>query len=1031
MNEKKANDTISCPSCNASFSVAQTKQKPRFCPFCSNPLFPHLEPTLCLSKGSSSTIGNMTLVKGHLPPPETIQFSIGPYQVLRSIGRGGMGEVFLAYDTVCGRRIALKKIRTDLLNHGQLYNRFLKEAHITSQLTHPAIIPIYTVHEEEDLIYYTMPFVEGNTFKQILRNARQKERAHVKADRVGSAIPALLRIFITICQAIAYAHSKGVLHRDIKPENIIIGRYGEVLLLDWGLAKLITDDVTMMESPDSYQEESEELHTRSHPLADLTRIGKVVGTISYMAPERAFGHQATVQTDIYALGVILYQILTLQKPFQRGTLKDFRKTMHQEVLIDPAQIAPYRDVPPMLSRMVEKTLAKDPQDRYESVDQMIHDLETYLEGRAEWYQVAQLDINKKDDWIFQENVLIADHIAIMRHLETSDWVSLMISRASYPENIKIETTVHIGEKGNGIGFLLALPEGHESVHLNEGYYLWLGSDLYKSTKLLRSRVEVMSASEIYLKRERTYRVCIEKIDTHLHFYLDDVLQFSYISHLPLTGTHIGLLARDADFSIGNLNVFVSSHTIMVKCLAVPDAFLAQKDYEMALKEYRRIAYSFPGRAEGREALFRAGITLLEQGNHSSEPSQADQYYDLALAEFEKLHKTAGAPLGYLGKALVYERMKEYSEEIKCFELAYRRYPGHPLLPVLQEQIVYRMHECSHKNRVAAYQFILLAIRYLPIYEMGDNTKRLFEDLQRHWEELPFIEKDSTLIEPFKSIQFGIQLAFWLAQPYVLEEMIDKLLRITICNMTTLGNALFSLLELNEYQLIQRKIAEIHTVVSSWDIPESDRLRWQRLAKQITMAINHRLGISDSSTDLLLFQTYAEMDWDKLRSLLMIMSQSIDEKKTDRVHWLAHQIEGQNKPHEIALTVDSYRIWAYLLEKNWDKAGELLHQYSIEVLHKETSILHFLYGCWLHGAEGNDIAYVHFFGMLDVPYPRSWALFGHFLKNGFEQIPSWSEKAFLWEKKQLYRQAVLYYHCTGDSVSEEKYQKLLYRSNFKS
>src|SRR5262249_41627073 len=149
---------------------------------------------------------------------------------------------------------------------------------------------------------------------------------------------------------------------------------------------------------------------------------------------------------------------------------------------------------------------------------------------------------------------------------------------------------------------------------------------------------------------------IEKVGDHIHVFLDQQLQFTYISYFPLMGTHVGLLARDADFEIEHLAVYVGSQSVMVNCLAVPDAFLAQKDFTTALSEYRRIGYSFPGRAEGREAMFRAGITLLEEARSTSDKEKANEIYDLALAEFEKLRDTPGAPLEYLGKALVYQEL---------------------------------------------------------------------------------------------------------------------------------------------------------------------------------------------------------------------------------------------------------------------------------------------------------------------------------------------------------------------------------------
>ena len=136
--------------------------------------------------------------------------------------------------------------------------------------------------------------------------------------------------------------------------------------------------------------------------------------------------------------MILYQLLTLHHPFHRRSLKWFRQHMHQEKVTDPAEIAPYRDVPRSLSRVVMKCLAFDPENRYQTVDSLIHDLENYIEGKSEWFQMAELNIATKSDWEFQENVFIAEHVALTRGTDMSNWVSLMIARESFQENVKIE-----------------------------------------------------------------------------------------------------------------------------------------------------------------------------------------------------------------------------------------------------------------------------------------------------------------------------------------------------------------------------------------------------------------------------------------------------------------------------------------------------------------------------------------------------------------------------------------------------------------
>lgn len=1001
--KKRSDSDISCPHCHAAFVVRKglADKLPLYCTYCGSKLdFSRIktietETGDMTSLASMSTVEGVALVTGEVPQAESVQFTIGPYQVLGDIGKGGMGEVFMAFDTTCGRRIALKRIRSDLTEHVQMHNRFLKEARITAQLTHPSIIPIYAIQAQDHQSYYTMPYVEGETLKQILRMARVREKQGEKADDIGGSIPALVRIFLNICQAIAYAHSKWVLHRDIKPENIIVGKYGEVLILDWGLAKLIHP------AKSSPEEEGEEIP--SHPLHHLTMVGKVVGTVSYMAPERANGNPATFQTDIYSLGAILYQILTLRHPFKRGTLQQFRENMHLEVLRDPAAVAPYREVPRVLSRIVMKCLDKDLEKRYKNMDELIVDLKNYIEGRAEWFQIATLDLKNKNDWEFQENVLIAEHIAITRSTEVADWVNLMVSKASFSANIKLEAKVRIGEKSHGLGFLLCIPEAAERRHLNDGYCLWMGTCSNKSTKLLRSTVEVMHTPDACFVPGAWHYLCIEKVENHIYVYLDNVLQMSYISYFPLMGTHVGLLARDADFEIEHFSVWVGSQSVMVNCLAVPDAFLAQKDFATALSEYRRIGYSFPGRAEGREAMFRAGITLLEQARNT--PGHSHETFDLSLQEFEKLRNTPGAPLEYLGKALVYQELKDYEEEIKCFELAFRRYRRHPLLRVLQEQQLFRMYSSSHHHRQAAYSFILLALRHLPEVAMGNNAKKLFTSLKKHWEPLFFIENDPGCDEsdPLSNITLAIVLAFWLAKPYVLAEIADELTRRSEVCEITLANALFCLIELGAWQLAELKLPE----------PSPDG-EGRRFALLRALILNEK-GQEKEAEELLLCKIKGAMDRSSERTVLAFMQRFIVKGRAPEVEKLYSSLPLDGLSQEGTLLTDSYRIWAFLAEKKWEPAGDLLHHYSLEELSQENSPLHFLYACWLSANESREIAAIHMAAILELPHPSSWALCSHYF-FGRVSSPEWTQTAFMWEKRQLHMQLALYYASMGE---EEK------------
>jgi serine/threonine-protein kinase len=956
---------ISCPSCRKS-SYVRSKQPPSFCPYCGFNLGSFSSTEDMPRETSEAEESAISFVPGLEPKDESVQFTIGSYKIFKSIGKGGMGEVLLAYDTVCGRRIALKRIRPDLLSFRQIKNRFLKEARVTAQLTHPAIIPIYTIQQEEKFAYYTMPFVEGETLKQILRKSSTLEKKGEKVDQAGGSIPALMRIFLSICQAVAYAHSKSILHRDLKPENMIVGQYGEVMILDWGLAKQWTEGKD--------EENSEEEEAPPNPLHHMTQMGKVVGTVGYMAPERALGQEADKKTDIYSLGVILYQILTLHMPFKRGTLKEFRKKMAEEQLHDPIEAAPYRDIPKVLSQMALKCLSPNPADRYETVDELIRDIENYLEGKAEWFEIAELDVARKKDWEFQENILIAEHTAITRTAEISEWVNLMISKAPFAENIRIETRVFLQSQCQGIGILFNVPERGERENINDGYCLWLASAQSKTTKLMRSSVEVFSWPDVILKPNQWHSIRVEKVDNTIRLWINNEEEFSYISRMPLTGTHMGILARDTHFSIEPLHIFISSQNVMVNCLAIPDAFLAKKDYQHALSEYRRIGYSFAGRAEGREAVLRAGITLIEQAKSSSSTEESTQLYDAALEEFEKLHRTAGAPLQYLGKALVYSAQKDIEEEVKCFELAYRRYPHHPLLHALEEQMLFRLMESSRTDRKAAYHFLLLTLSHLK--KVPPSLANLITYLKKHWEPIEFL-LPSAQDEKYDMI---IPLSFWLHKNYAFEESIHALEIQDASPNRTLVNAFLCLIALNEQGLAEKMINQL---------PKS---RFKKEKQLLLPLLNQDFK---GALHLLTDPPFPEYK----SALGILCDQAIDQKQTRFIHQLYERLPPRQRKQIV-----SKKIWAALLDRNFDEAGVLFEKIPLEFLTQDSSILHFLYGCWLSVAETKDIAEIHWGATLEVPFPPTWSLAAHYLTGKLD--PSWFKKAFDWERWQLQRQLML-------------------------
>lgn len=671
--------------------------------------------------------------------------NVGKYRILKSVGKGGMGEIFLAHDPTCGRDVALKQMREEWRDNSVMQERFLREAKIAAQLSHPSIIPIFSIEES----FYTMPYIEGETLKEILRTTKHQMQRGEALHPIGSSVPALIRIFLSVSSAIAYAHSRGVLHRDIKPENIIVGRFGEVIILDWGLANFIGEPekngLEVMESS-----------------PDLTQPGKIPGTLLYMAPERAFAEKSSIVTDIYSLGVVLYQILTLQLPFHRKSVKEFRKMHEHETILKPEEIAPDREISPHLSSIVQRCLQRNPKKRFQSLSELIREIENYIEGIPEWQKATRLSIAQKDDWQFQENIALTKHRALTRGIESIEWVNLMVSKCQFPGNVSLEANLTLQESNQGMGFLFNIPETELANAIDQGFCMWFSSS---GMKLYRSGVEACHADNIQLETGTPTIVRITNIDNHIRLYIDGVLQFSFYSSLPLSGSRVGLFFKDGAFPLSDLGVSIGSQNIVVNCLAIPDAFLSRGDYDQALEEYRKLSQSFPGRAEGREATFRAGLTLIDKAKTAKRKKESEELYNEALNEFEKLHNTAGGPLEYLGKSMVYKSQNATEEEAKSLELALRKYPTHPLKPLLVERILTRLHESSQINRRVAYRFALILFRFLPEHNEAEAFAHLIE---RHLEPLPFF-----IMSENRMMHLTIQLAFWLGIPSFLHDLIER------------------------------------------------------------------------------------------------------------------------------------------------------------------------------------------------------------------------------------------------------------------
>lgn len=889
-----------------------------------------------------------------------------------------MGEVFLVYDPVCDRRIALKKVRTNVKNPNRLKQCFLREAKIASRLVHPGVIPIYSICEDLDNTYYTMPYVEGRSLKEVFKQVwGQNFETCKKENGEYSSISELTRIFYSICHTMEYAHSKGVLHRDLKPDNILIGLYGEVIILDWGVATFISSDESFSDGTCFYGEK--------------TLLGKIAGTPNYMPPERLRGNLANEQGDIYALGVVLYQMLALQFPFHRTvkSVRQFRDPLYTEFFLSPEEVAPYRDIPMELSKIAMKALAPNPLDRYKSVKEIIADISSYMEGNPVWSFKTKLLIDQPDCWEIRENVLFTGHLAITGMNNHFNWLGMAISKDFFSEDIKLETYLDPSSLISGVGFLFSVPEKEERKHLSEGYCLWLQSEENcLQVYLFKNSIEIIRSGKIFLDDSIQYYPVIEKRHNKLSFYMDGRLLLTYISHLPDIGGHIGLLFREPELINREINIFESSHNLYVSCLAVPNAFLANKNYDKALSLYKRISVSFPGRMESREAMFCAGLTLLEKGKHSQCPRIFDKSCAEALEIFSLLHTVSGGPLEYLGKTIVYQMTGEIEEEVKCLELGIRRYSEHPLVSRLKEHLVYRLYESAEYDRKSAY-FFLLTVLKLGL-EQSEGCFDLFTDLTRHWEIPPLDVNDKYFT--------ALGLTYWLSSGNGLSYYFNVVLKDQ--DLTGFRDVMYAIYDLG----YDPNILLRGSVLFDYKGTEYDNLICN--CRSFLDALDFMTsGSFQEAEKILKEENFSEADLVRLISFF-----------TDRL-W----ISGSDYPLEILLEFlyskfqpSTFKskilpkiITIQLLRKNYDSLLKLFDSYAPEELVNDFSEIFTLYGCWLAMTEGEESAIIHFSGITDKIFPKSFVLLAYSLSRdpGFSE-----EKLFVKEQQTLYMHQHLYYSC---------------------
>jgi eukaryotic-like serine/threonine-protein kinase len=270
---------------------------------------------------------------------------INQYKIISPIGKGGMGEVFLAQDTKLDRKVAIKFLNEEFSKDADKLNRFIQEAKAVSALNHPNILTVYEIGENDESNFIVTEFIEGKTLRENL------------SPKKTNSLNSILKIGVQVAEALSAAHQAGIIHRDIKPENIMIRADGYAKVLDFGLAKL----TEQKPKDDILSEDTTKGLVKTNP-------GMVMGTVSYMSPEQARGKETDARTDIWSLGVVLYEMLAGKVPFTGETIN------HTIVSILEKEPLLLENVPDELQRIVRKTLAKDVEMRYQSSKDLLIDL---------------------------------------------------------------------------------------------------------------------------------------------------------------------------------------------------------------------------------------------------------------------------------------------------------------------------------------------------------------------------------------------------------------------------------------------------------------------------------------------------------------------------------------------------------------------------------------------------------------------------------------------------------------------------------
>jgi serine/threonine protein kinase len=551
------------------------------------------------------------------------------YSITRLHAEGGLGRVYVARDNDLGRDVALKEIKPEQAQHPEAWRRFLKEAQVTGQLEHPNIVPVYELgrRQEDQQPFYCMRLVRGQTLRAAI--AAYHERAQTgKSDALE--LRRLLGAFVNVCQAVGYAHARGVVHRDLKPDNVVLGSFGEVVLLDWGLARLVDEAAAEGSLP--------AMRIDTQVRGDATQAGVPMGTPAYMAPEQAEGRLDLIdaRTDIYGLGAMLYEILTGHPPHEGPcTAQVLQRIVSGDT---PRARAAGLRVPVALDAVCARAMAKARAKRYARAPDLAEDVQRYLADEpvsvyaeswpvraARWMRKHQAMVGSAAAGLVLALVFVATlALLIQQQKGALARQNLVLAEANAREGAAAELAQKTIEDMTSQAALEFL-ETQKELRPEQRQFLERALEYYQQY------ASTLAVAES--KRARPAKAYYSMGYLQARLGLHEAARDSFAASIA---EYERLAAEDRQVSQYHQGLANSHNNLGNLLVVVGKRDEAEREYRAALKEQERLAAEHPRVPQYRHELARShnnlGILLKDLGKRD----EAEREYHAALKEQKRL-----------------------------------------------------------------------------------------------------------------------------------------------------------------------------------------------------------------------------------------------------------------------------------------------------------------------------------------------------------------------------------------------------------